>query len=32
MNMVKSINLTSHTYDEETVEKIVDIIYVNINY
>jgi len=26
MHMVKSRNLTSHTYDEETVEKIVDII------
>jgi nucleotidyltransferase substrate binding protein (TIGR01987 family) len=26
MSMVKSRNLTSHTYDEETVEKIVDVI------
>ncbi len=26
MEMVKSRNLTSHTYDEETVEKIVDMI------
>ncbi|OHE02629.1 MAG: nucleotidyltransferase [Sulfurimonas sp. RIFCSPLOWO2_12_36_12] len=26
MDMVKSRNLTSHTYDEETVEKIVDVI------
>jgi len=26
MNMVKSRNLISHTYDEETVEKIVDMI------
>lgn len=26
MHMVKSRNLTSHTYDEETVEKIVDAI------
>ena len=26
MQMVKSRNLTSHTYDEETVEQIVDVI------
>ena len=26
MDMIKSRNLTSHTYDEETVEEIVDLI------
>ena len=26
MNMIKSRNLTSHTYDEETVNQIVDVI------
>jgi len=26
MNMVKSRNITSYTYDEETVEKIVDMV------
>jgi len=29
MNMIKSRNLTSHTYDEATVEEIVDMILGN---